>query len=63
MNAEDTYYTCKVCGKRILFFYPIKYSRNKDDSISISEFDKRYWKSVARFEHNQTHIGALDQFI
>ena len=62
MLAQAKYYKCKLCGKSIEYIYPIKVEYNKRGEIMIIPFQKEHYKAAARYFHEFTHKGALDQY-
>ena len=59
MYADTRSYRCKVCNKDVEYTFPVKIEWHEDYKIVIP-VNKKHYKAVARFNHNQTHKGDLD---
>ena len=69
MNADTRSYLCKTCNQRVEYTYPIKFEYVEDSShpdghvYLVVPIDKKHHKRVAKFNHDKTHKGELDNFV
>ena len=61
-EAKTLYYKCRTCGETIEYLCPA-YWLDGEDFHKLVPILQKHFKAQARYNHNMTHKGELDNYV